>query len=412
MRIAIRLMALACVMQASAAWAQPLAVTHVTVIDVESGRASPEMTVVTDGPRISAVAAAVRARVPRGARIVDGHGKFLIPGLWDMHVHMFGVLPPTAEDPSARIYFLPAFLAYGITGVRSMFDDLGAIRRLREEAPGFEVISAGPVLDGDPPYFQGFIGCRSPEQARAAVQRVKREGGDFVKVYSLLSRDAFFAIADESAKMGLRFAGHLPNSVTAAEASDAGLWSMEHLMGVPNDLAVFARFVKNGTWQTPTLVALRAPAFAGDPAFENDPRMSGLPEAIRQYWKMQIADMAQWGKDAAERRSKFEDQLRTVAAMQRTGVKILAGSDTPNPYVFPGVGLHEELALLVKAGLTPAEALRAATLNAAEFVGRLERSGSIAVGKDADMVLLDGDPLADITNTRRISAVILKGKVR
>jgi imidazolonepropionase-like amidohydrolase len=412
MRITIRLLAFAAALLTYAGQAQHLAVAHVTVIDVESGRARPDMTVVADGPRISAVTPATGAKVPPGSRIVDGRGKFLIPGLWDMHVHMFGELPPTAEDQSARTYFAPAFLAHGITGVRSMFDDLGAIRKLREEIPGFDVVTAGPVLDGDPPYFRGFIGCKTPEDARRAVQAVKRDGGDFVKVYSLLSREAFFAIADESSKAGLRFAGHLPNSVTAAEASDAGQLSFEHLMGIPNDPALFARFVKNGTWQTPTLVALRAPAFAGDPAFENDSRVSGVPEPIRQYWKMQLADMANWGKDAADRRSKFEQQLRTVAAMQRAGVKILAGSDTPNPYVFPGISLHEELALLVTAGLTTAEALGAATVRPAEFLGRLDHAGSIVPGKDADLVLLDGDPLADIKNTRRISAVILKGKVR
>ena len=180
------------------------------------------MTVVTGGPRISVVVPAARAEVPSGSHIVNGRGKFLIPGLWDMHVHMFTELPPTAEDRSAITYFAPAFLAHGITGVRSMFDDLGAIRKLREAIPGFEVVSAGPVLDGDPPYFHAFFACKTPEQARAAVQKVKRDGGDFVKVYSLLSREAYFAIADESANVGLRFAGHLPNSVTPAEASDAG----------------------------------------------------------------------------------------------------------------------------------------------------------------------------------------------
>lgn len=411
MRITISALVFAAVPALFAAQAQPLAVTHVTVIDVENGRARPDVTVVADGSRIATLAPAARVKVPHGSRIVDGRGKFLIPGLRDMHVHMFTALPPTAEDRTGRTYFVPAFLAHGIIGVRSMFDDLGTIRKLREEVPGFEIVSAGPVIDGDPPYFHGFIGCKTPEQARAAVQRVKREGGDFLKIYSLLSRDAFFAIVDESTKVGLRFAGHLPNSVTPAEASDAGQLSFEHLMGVPNDAALFARFVKNGTWQTPTLVALRAPAFAGDPAFENDPRVSGVPETILQYWKMQLADMKNWGKDAADRKNKFEEQLRTVAAMQHAGVKILAGSDTPNPYVFPGISLHEELALMVTAGLTPVEALRTATLHPAEFLGRLDHAGSIAPGKDADLVMLDGDPLADIRNTRRISAVILKGKL-
>ncbi len=411
MPISIRLLAFGGALLLRAVQAQYLAVTHVTAIDVENGRMRRDITVLVSGPQIYSITPAAQAKIPRGAQILDGRNKFLIPGLCDMHVHMFTALPPTTQDPSALTYFAPAFLAHGITGVRSMFDDLGAVRNLREETPGFEVVASGPALDGDPPYFQGFIACGSPEQARAAVQRVKREGADFVKIYSLLSREAFFAIADESRKAGLRIAGHLPNSVTPAEASDAGQRSMEHLMGIPNDPAPFARFLKNGTWQTPTLVALRAAAFAGDPIFENDPRAAGVPEPIRQYWKTQLADMVNWGSEA-ERRSRFEEQLRLVVAMHRAGVKILAGSDTPNACVFPGISLHEELSLLVKAGLSAAEALRTATLHPAEFLGRLDRAGSITPGKNADLVLLDGDPLLDIANTRRISAVILKGKLR
>lgn len=391
--------------------AQSLAIVNVSVVEVEAGRARPGMTVLIDGRRITAVAPTARLKTPRKARVLDGRGRYLIPGLWDMHVHMFTALPPGPEDTAMREYFVPAFLAQGITGVRSMYDDPGAIRKLRERMPDFEVVASGPILDGDPPYLPTSLRCKDAEQAREAVRKVKRDGADFIKVYSLLPRDAYLAIADEAKASGLPFSGHLPNSVSAIEASDAGQKSFEHLMGVPDDPAVFARFVKNGTWQTPTLIALRSVALAGEPALDRDPRLGSVPDPLRQLWKMLAGGMP-GGKDAAARAQDFERQLHTVAAMHRAGVKLLAGSDTPNPYVFPGSSLHDELELLVRAGLTPADALRCATIRPAEFLNRLDRSGTVAVGKDADLVLLDADPLLRPGNTRRIAAVILKGIVQ
>ncbi len=427
------------------AHAQPVAVTHVTVIDVEAGRSRPDMTVVVAGGRISAVRQAARVTVPRGSQIVDGRGKFLIPGLWDMHVHMFSALPPGTQDPAARVFFAPNFVARGISGVRSMFDDLGAIRELRAAVAagtlaGPEVVASGPILDGAPAYWPGSIACANPEQGRAAVRRLKDGGVDFIKVYSLLSRETYFAIADEAQKAGLPFAGHVPNGVTAVEASDAGQRSIEHLLGVfascssreaefardgakfgdsmraaaesydpRKAAALFAKFAANGTWQTPTLVALRTVAYAGDAEFEKDERIRQVPASIRQIWRGLLADMAK--PDAAARRRQFERELTLVGAMHKAGVKILAGTDTPNPYVFPGSGLHDELELLVKAGLTPMDALRSATIRPAEYLGAANGMGSIAADKAADMVLLEGDPLADIANTRRIAAVVLKGKV-
>jgi len=389
----------------------PLAIVHVNVVDVEAGYSLPDMTVVIKGRRIEALAPAARLAPPRGAQVVDGRGKYLIPGLWDMHVHMMSSLPPQPGDPATQGYFVPALLEHGIVGVRSMYDDLVAIGNLRAGRPDFDVVTSGPILDGDPPYVPGSIGCKNAEEAREAVRKLRREGADFVKVYSLLPRDAYYAITAEAKAAGMPVSGHLPNSVSAIEASDAGQKSFEHLMGVPDDPAVFAHLARNGTWQTPTLTALRTVAFAGDPAFENDPRLKQVPDPIRHLWKSLINGMTH-GKDAPQRRKDFERQLRMVGAMHRAGVKILAGTDTPNPYVFPGSGLHDELELLVKAGLTPAEALRCATVRPAEFLGRQDRSGTIAVGKVADLVLLGADPLADIGNTRKVDTVILKGGVK
>ena len=193
--------------------------------------------------------------------------------------------------------------------------------------------------------------------------------------------------------MGLSFAGHMPNSITAAEASDAGQKSLEHLTGLENDKPeLWASLVKNGTWVTPTLTVLRSTAYYTDPEYTKDDRITLLPPLVQQYWKTGWS----WiGKEReADRKQRFARRLDLVAEMHRAGVRILAGSDTPNPYVFPGTSLHDELELFVKSGLTPAEALRCATLRPAEFLGMTDRLGTIAKGKLADVVLLSGDPLA------------------
>jgi imidazolonepropionase-like amidohydrolase len=261
-------------------------------------------------------------------------------------------------------------------------------------------------------------------------------------VYSGLSREVYFAIADEASKLGLPVAGHVPNSVSAAEASNAGQKSIEHLLGVfescssgvkatpPTGLekfgtglrqaavtydskraaALFAKFVRNGTWFVPTLAVLRAAAFIGDPELTKDERVSLLPGILPQLWKSSPPG-ADASERLSERKAQFDRELRLVGDMHRAGVKILAGTDTPNPWVFPGTSLHDELALLVKAGLTPAESLRTATLRPAEFFGTSNRLGTVSVGKLADLVLLSADPLADITNTRRIEAVMVDGRL-
>jgi imidazolonepropionase-like amidohydrolase len=401
---------LALLATAVCASAQPLAITHVTLIDTVAGRALPEMTVVISGDRITAVGAAKSVKVPRGAQVLDGRGKFLIPGLWDMHAHLFATLPLDPNDPAPRDFFVPLLVSSGITGVRSMWDDPGAIRRLRASPGVPRIISCGPIVDGPQPYLPGSIACANAQQGRDAVRRLKADGVDFIKVYSWLPRDVYFAIAREARAVGIPFAGHVPNSITLEEASDAGQKSFEHLMGMDSvdpqkAPALFAKFVQNGTWQTPTLTALRGLTFLNNPERLNDPRISSLPPLIQQYWKS-------GGAGVRSDEETFQRQLALVAAMHRAGVKILAGTDTPNPFVFPGTSLHDELALLVDAGFTPLQSLQSATIRPAEYLGMTDRLGSVAPGKFADLVLLDADPLTDIANTRRIAAVVLNGKLQ
>lgn len=429
-----------------------LAFTHVNVIDMTGTPVQTDMTVVITGDKISAVGKTAKTRVPRNARVVDAKGKFLIPGLWDMHVHW--------NDQR----FLPLFIANGVTGVRQMFgqpEHLAWRHRLASgELLGPRQYLASPIVDGPNPVWPGSIKVANADEARQAVRQIKADGYDFVKIYNGISRESYFAIADEAKKQGLSFAGHLPNTVTAAEASAAGQKSIEHL----NNLALnctantaerrearkefikpaateeedrrldalwlaweratiaaydpataatlFGTFAKNQTWQCPTLTVNRAIAYVNDPAFRNDPRLKYLPKTIRENWlpendfRFSSATEAKW----AWWRESYALSLRMVRDMRAAGVPILAGTDVLNPFCFPGFSLHDELGLLVQAGLTPMEALQAATINPARFLGTTDSLGTVQAGKIADLLLLDANPLDNIANTKRIAAVLVNGR--
>ena len=270
-----------------------------------------------------------------------------------------------------------------------------------------------------------------------------------MKVYSFLPREAYFGIAEEAKAQGIPFAGHVPWSVSAAEASDAGQKSIEHLTGIflscsrrETDLrkqipqttpfggraiieanalqtydeqkasVLFQRFVKNGTWQCPTLTVLRSSAYREERNFRNDPRLKYMPSEVKDRWERRVEARPNFRAEEEHTyaREVYPKYFLLIAAMRRAGVQFLAGTDTGNPYCFPGFSLHDELALLVEAGLTPAEALRAATLNPAKFLGLDETLGTIEKGKIADLVLLDANPFQDIRNTQRINAVVLNGR--
>lgn len=427
---------------------QPLVLRHATVIDVVSGRTKPDMAVVIEGSRITALARDGEVRVPVGARIVDASGKFVIPGLWDMHSHF---LFERFREP-----FMKLFIANGITGVRDLggeqLGQLGQIRQSIAEGKvlGPRIVAAGPIVDGPKPVWPFSIAVSNAEEGRRAVRTLKEKGADFVKVYSLLPREAYFAIADEAKKQKIPFAGHIPNAITAAEASDAGQSTIEHIfvyLDVSSDekelrrerlaaeakgqseinkvraaqatrvLDTFSeekvkllgeRFARNGTWFVPTLTVHRGFAFLDDPSFIEDSRLRYMPEAIKGYWKTQ----RERTPDEVIRRSRlyYAKDLQIVGLMHRAGAKLLAGSDMMNPHIYPGFSLHDELTLLVEAGLTPFEALQTATVNPAKFFGRENEFGAVERGKLADLVLLEANPLENISHTRRINAVVVNGK--
>ena len=419
-----------------------LFIQHVAVVDVTAGRVLPDMTVEIRGRTIAAVDSAPRIRVTRGARIVDGRGKYLIPGLWDMHVHL-------SFPVGAAQIFLPLMVANGVLGARDMHSFLLPILSLkRAVASGTQIgprlFVAGTAVDGPNSYLPAARVVRTPEEARTAVRELKAAGVDFIKVYSSLPKDLYLAVASEAKNDGIPFVGHVPYLVTAAEASDVGQKSLEHLtevdVGTSSDeaaikaeeleamnrkhgyipdpvrlkstfdsaktAALFERFRRNDTWQVPTLVVFYQEIQIGDTSRRgNDSLLVYIPKMLRDYWRSLPVDIA------TKMVALGAVHADLVGRLNRAGVQMLAGSDCPNPFVYPGFSLHDELGLLVRSGLTPAEALRTATINPARFLGVTDSLGTVASGKVADLVLLDANPLTDIANTKRIRAVIQGGRL-
>jgi imidazolonepropionase-like amidohydrolase len=421
---------------------RPLAFTHVTVIDTTGGQSLSDMTVVVEDKHIVAVGRSVEVVTPQGAMVVDARGKYLIPGLWDMHVHTaFGDWLPANEHVT-----LPLFVANGITGVRDMGSDIEVVKRWRAQIDagrllGPRMIIAGPMLDGPTPRFPSSAPVGNAADGKRVVDELHAQGVDFIKIQSLIPRDGYFAAADEAKKLGIIFVGHVPDAVRASEASNAGQRSIEHFTGIfegsttiedqliegPKSLGVnvskydpahaqrlIELMARNQTWQVPTLVWERGQWLIDDIDLSHDPLIKYAPGAWKDrtwpmFTKSILSDM---DTDPLSVRKKFvQMELDMTLAMFRAGVPFMAGTDTAaGVHIFPGFSLHDELGLFVRAGLTPLQALQTATLNPAKFLGRLADMGTVGKGKLADLVLLDANPLDDIGNTRRIQAVVLAGR--
>jgi len=446
---------------ASQAQPAPVYIVHATVVDTVAGTALPDRTVMIAGDRIASVTPGQDAAPTLNAHVIDARGKYLIPGLWDMHVHVF-----LRDAEAAGLVFMPEtmyfrlFIANGVTGFRDMAgtrtgEELASLRRAgsdgRSLVPKF--IATGPIVDGPKPIWPFSLTAATAADGRAAVDTIKAAGFDFVKVYNFLPRDAYFGLASEAHRQDFPFVGHVPDGVTALEASNAGQRSIEHLTGILSACSsregefaamwrealekgepygavalkirrlllpsydsakaavLFETFARNQTWQVPTLTVRRSFAHLDVSVFKNDERLAYISAEVRKSWEPE-ADFrlnAQTADDWKLGKEIYEKNLEIVREMHRRGVLLMAGTDLGNQYIFPGFSLHDELGLLVKAGLTPLDALRAATFNPARFMGREADFGSVAPGKMADLVLLDASPLDDIENIRRIHAVVLSG---
>lgn len=430
-----------------------LVLSHITVIDATGAPPQQDKTVVIEGDRIVWIGSAHNVPSPKNTQLIDARGLYLIPGLWDMHVHVW----------DANVAF-PLFLANGVTSVRNTGGHPEDLQHWRNEivadvrvAP--RLVACGPVLDGDPPIHPDHsVVVRNAAEGRAAVDSLQANGWDFLKVYDNLPRDAYFSIATEAKTRHFPFVGHVPLSVTAIEASNSGQKSIEHLDGLAyvispigeqfrrrrlerigkpaqpgemmklpqriadeiNQLAdtydearasnLFNLLARNQTWQVPTLSVAHAFGSVGSQSMYQDSRLQYVSRQIRESWQNNPIVHIEIPEYVAGRKRGFEEALRMTGSAHKMGVPFLAGTDSGGvPYLYYGFSLHDELALLVQAGFTRMEALQAATLKPAQFLELANQLGTIAQGKQADLVLLEANPLDDIRNTQKIRAVVVRG---
>lgn len=431
--------------------AQALTITNATVIDVASGALRPGTSVVIEGNRITQVAPTSKAARPKG-RVVNAKGLYLIPGLWDMHVHAYFGWPKEFGD---RLV-LPLFIANGVTGVRDMGSDLEAVLQARDQVAahrllGPRMVVSGPMLDGPTATYKASISLTTAADGRHAVDSLKKMGVDFIKIQSGVPREAYFAAASEANQLGIEFVGHVPDAIRASEAISAGQRSFEHLIGVfeastPDESVYLLRkwgaggdsaankslaallqgfdparereltkqLVYQRVWQCPTLFWERGQWLVDTVNYQADPDLAFTPKSWldKRFPAMQKGILQSLGTDSLSVRARFvEHELGIVNRLQAAGVGFLAGTDTPAGVdVTPGISLHLELQRFVAAGFTPLEALQTATLNPARFYRKEGDFGSVQVGRIADLVLLKANPLEDIRNTRTIAGVIADGR--
>jgi hypothetical protein len=444
-----------------------IVVADATVID-GTGAPPARRSLLITGATITAVLQP-DAKPPEGATVVDGRGRFVIPGLWDMHVHL-GVRP---EPELAERIMLPAFLAYGIVGVRDMGGPLERVVTLRDrvkrgELDGPRILTPGPFVDGPGDEDPSFRRATGPAQARTAVDALAGAGVDFIKVQANLSLQSWRAVMDEARRRTMIVAGHVPMAIPAMAVVRGGQKSIEHISPAlvgdagllfgcssreaalrsellaiehdrptatpesirmreaalrtalvesyePSRAAALGRAIASApAWIVPTLIWSSSfrPSSAADTG--HDLPMDLVPAETRARWTARRATYLQAAAaadfDAATRVAR--KAAEAVGALHAAGASVLAGTDTFDAFDLPGISLHQELALLVGAGLTPMDAIQAATRNAADYRGSLGTEGTIEPGRRADLVILDADPLADIRNTRRISAVVQGGRLR
>ena len=384
-----------------------IAIQHVTVINVQSGARSADQTVVITGNKITQVGRSTDVKTPAGARVVDGTGKFLIPGLWEAHSHAIHV---SFERT------LPALVARGVTDDRDMGTPIPYLLREREAvAKGMlapRLFVAGPPLDGVPAGPNGPFPpedetvLTTPEQARQMVDQLVTLKVDFIKVHNGLKKDVYYAVAEEAKRKGLTFGGHIQPEVGLVEASDAGQRTIEHMNGLQ---AVCAANPADLRRPTPN-----APAPAEPIKIDQAKCEDAIRHLVRNGTYFSPTPIGAPGEGPKRVR---EFNLKITFMAFKAGVPLLAGTDWPGGVYNKGDYSsfdrtpQDELAGFVEAGLTPVEALRTATLNPAILFKRTGELGAVEKGKFADLDLLDGDPLADITNTKRIAAVIVNGRL-
>lgn len=428
-------------------------IRHVSIVDVEHGRTIADQAVVWRGANIVAVGSdRTIAKNWRTGGTIEGKGRFLIPALWDMHVHFGGGPDLIAENKA----LLPLYVAHGITTVRDCSGDLpdNVLQWRHDIADGSlfgpRLLTSGAKIEGIAPVWKGTIEVGSKADVDAALTRLQqRDHVDFVKITdSTLKPDLFLYALSQAKSRGLRTSGHIPMALTVGQAVDAGISSIEHLdyaykAGVKDEAAIAAdfaagridraqasrrldagfdtatamaayrNFAGKGVFVTPTLNGSRILSYLDRDDHANDPYLAYIGPKLRKTYDWRIQRAA--GADAAAvqaRHDHFDRMAAILPLLQQAGVTLIAGTDAGflNSFNYPGIGLHDEMSLFVKQGLTPAQALSAATRAGPAWFGQLARYGSVDTGKAADLVLLDRNPLQDIAATRAINLVVMRGK--
>jgi len=413
------------------AFAESTAFINVNVIPMTSDTVLRARTVIVNDGEIVVIGDVDDTAVPADAVVVDGTDRFLIPGLSEMHGH----IPGRNSGGLDRVLHL--YVANGITTVRGM---LGQPSHLELRSALQKGERLGPRLYTSGPSMNGRS-VTSPQRAISMVEQQHAAGYDFLKIHPGLTRQAFDAMAATANRLGIPFAGHVPEDVGIERALAAGIATIDHLDGYMESLlrphddpsgglsgffgvfiadqadetkisGIVAATVEAGTWNVPTDSLFRhATSSESDPDDMVDwPEMKYMPADTVERWrraKREILDDANYHPDTAARAVALRQQL--ILELHRNGAGLLLGSDSPQIFNVPGFAIHRELEYLVDAGLTPFEALQTGTANPAEFFGRTGDFGVVKTGAEADLILLDANPLEDVTNTRRIHGVMLRG---
>lgn len=430
-----------------------LLIANVTIVDLNAATAHPHRQILIEDGVITAVGSGLDAG---GAVVVDMRGRYAIPGLFDMHAHSIKMSPALTH---------PLYVAAGVTAVRDMGGCVGiedawvacadekrawndAVDRGEMVGPRYDQVTSLAINGGPeiPDPLDRALGAATPEGARERASFDAARGIDFLKPYTMLTRDSYLALAAAAAENGMYLAGHQPLAVSGLDAVAAGQRSVEHAFmfiwdcypGMPtlrtsgdprsvytNELRarmiaqhdpalcgdLHAAMVEAGTAYVPTHTTRKLDAYATDEAFRGDRRLVYIPGPLRALWIEDAEAMAERAGEGGAKsyRAFYEFGIEQTGVAHRAGVTILAGTDAPDSFVFPGTGLHDELEHLVMAGLSPADALRAATTDAARFLGLESEAGVIAPGARADIVFLYDDPLTDINAVRNVDGVVLAG---
>jgi imidazolonepropionase-like amidohydrolase len=405
---------------------RPVVFVSVNVIPMDGERILENQTVVVQDGLIKTIGDHRTVEAPADALLIEAQGKYLMPGLVDMHVHM------------KELNELLLFVANGVTAVRDMWGTTGMqlwmgfpdqkdlrTRIIQGELLGPTIYSSGPIMEGDPPSMPLMPVIRTPEEAGASIAWQKTQGYDYVKVYDNLMPDTYKAILQAARDQDLPVIGHVPWRVGLDAVLAGGQLTIEHLSGyidpdsasfiIPEEqLDYYAALTRQaGVWNTPTIVLYQKIGPGSDAQrLERQPGMEYVSPRMRAIWRLYAAQMSKSltyeGKDYPGRIDEI--YKRMTRALLENGAGILLGTDTDNPYLVPGFSLHEELGLLVEAGLSPYQALEAGTRNAALALGKLDEFGTIETGKWADLILLEANPLEDVSNANRRVGVMLRGR--